>query len=244
MVGQGQKGFALAITLAILPILISGLLLMSTLIGFIQNDLAMKYHCRTQGLIGQKKIVPLLNSLLALNPLSATLRLQQAKAQQDIATATAAKNPVALALATERYMKILKKREQLDLRQKQLIKQSNLLLLKAHSLTVSQLRHNDVAATSLLLKSTLLRVRGRPPQLAVRPESSDLAPTYSPAPEFENRQALAHDWQYRVQVRPPFSHFLPGDLHFQKACSVTLRKVGSSWIPRITTGRFSLRSVW
>lgn len=241
---QGQDGFALALILAILPAVIAALVLAFCLVGFTQNDLALKYQCREHGRRGQKITAPLLETLLALNPLSRQLRLQQIKALQDITAATIAKNPVALAAATKRYMAIRKKQELLDSKQRQLIKQSNFILGQSHAAATRQLRSTAIAMSNSFIQLRLLSIKGHPPKLAVRPDQADLAPTYSPSTDFENDQALAHEWQYRFFVRTPFSYFLPGNFVFQKACAVTLRKEKSQWKPTITKGKFSLKSVW
>lgn len=244
MTRRGQEGFALALILAVLPALSAGVLLTSALIGITQSDLAMKYQCREHGQDGQRKVAPLLSRLLALNPLAQQLRLQQLKELQNIATATAAKNPVALAAATKRYLATVKKREHLDAKQRQLINQANFSLGQTHSLTSRQIRSAGAASTNSFLKIQLTSLKGRPPRLAVHPNQSDLAPVYSPAPDFDSAQALAHEWHYRTIVSPPFSYFLPGDFNFTKACAVTLKKEKLAWIPAITRGRFSSKSVW
>lgn len=244
MVIKNQKGSALAIILAILPVFIAGALLCFSLLGLVQNDLAMKYECRTEGQKGQKRVSPLLSTLLALNPVAIALKAELAKAIAELATAVASENPVAIAKATARYTKVLEKRDKLDRRQKQLVKQSNLFLQQTHTFTALSLRRTGAIASNILLKTELGSVRGKAPKLAVRPDSPDIAPTYSLIDDFENKQALAHEWQYRIQVRPPFSNFLKGEFIFKKACAVSLAKENSSWHPKIIVGKFSLKSVW
>ncbi|MEK2646709.1 hypothetical protein [Bdellovibrio sp. BCCA] len=244
MVIQNQKGSALAIILAVLPVFIAGALLCFSLLGILQNDLGLKYQCRVEGQNGQKRVAPLLSSLLALNPVAVAVKAELAEAILELEAAIASENPVAIAKATKHYTQVLEKRDKLDHRQKQLIKQSDLLLQQSHTFTSMNLRRTGGSASNILLKVDLDSVRGKAPKLAVRPDSPDIAPTYSPVDDFENKQALAHEWQYRVQVRPPFSNFLKGEFSFKKACAVSLAKENSSWLPKIIVGKYSLKSVW
>lgn len=238
---KNQKGSALAIILALLPVFLAGCILCFSLLGLIQNDLAMKFQCRSEGQKGQQKVSPLLKSLLALNPHALALKAELIAATAEVA---AAWDPISSARALAHLKKVRQKRLELDRKQKQLIKQSNLLLLQTHSSTSRGLRRTGSTASNILLKTELNSVRGKAPKLAVRPDSSDIAPTYSLVDDFENKQALAHEWQYRVQVRPPFSNFLKGEFTFKKACAVSLAKENSSWHPKIIVGKFSLKSVW
>lgn len=244
MIIRNNNGFALAICLALLPCLIAGILLAFSVFGFIQNDLSLKYQCRREGLNGQKQVEPLLSRLLALNTLAATLKVEYLEALAEFEAATASNNPVAYTKAIVKIRKIVEKRETLDKRQKQIIKQSNLLLSTNHSKTAARLLKSGSRISNILLKADLFGLQGKAPTLAVHPDSTDIAPTYSPLDDFENKQSLAHEWQYRISVRPPFSNFIAGNFLFKKACAVTLTKEDSRWVPKITKAKFSLKSVW
>lgn len=244
MIIKNQKGFALAICLALLPCLIAGLLLAFSSFNFVQNDLVLKYQCRTEGFNGQKKVAPLLNSLLALNPLSKTLKIQYWAAVAELAVAVASENILAAHKAQVKINQISEKRNALDKQQKRLISQSNLLLKINHFNTAASLQKTGARISNVLLKVNFFAIPGRAPTLAVHPDSTDIAPTYSPDDDFEIKQALAHEWHYGVQVRPPFSNFITGNFIFKKACAVTLIKEDSRWIPKITKAKFLLKSVW
>lgn len=239
-----QAGFALPLVLALLPILLAALIVAFATAGFIQNDLKIKYQCRAGGLRGQSRVAPFLKTILGLNPLAHSLRLQKIKALQEIATATAAKNPLALAAATHRYQSIRKKQELLHSQQIQFIKQANLVMQQAHLTTALQLKSTGQSLTNIFLKQDVRFTRNPSPKLALHPDDSDIAPTYSLNSDFENDQALVHQWQYVTTVRAPYSLFMPGSFHFDKVCSVTLRKDNSQWLPTINAGKYSLRSVW
>lgn len=241
---KNNHGFALAFLLAILPVFIAGLVFCFSSFGFVQNDLAMKYQCRVEGRNGQKEVAPLLTGLLALNPLAVRLRAEWIQALYELWIALASENPGAIAAATKKCLVIKEKRGQLDQKQKQLIRQSNLLLQKSHLITKQKLFTTAAHLSNIFLKFDLVSLRGKAPRLAVRPDSADVAPTYGPVADFNNEQALAHEWQYQVSVRSPYSQFLPGIYSFKKACAVTLEKERISWVPKIIRGRFLLKSLW
>lgn len=241
---KNQKGFAIVLCLALLPCLIAGLLFVFVLINFMKNDLGLKHQCRIQGEAGQKSVKPLLIQLLSLNPKAQLLKSEYLQAKTAQKLAIAAKNVPEIQRLEIVIQKIQLQRHTLDKQQKRILSQANLLLYRNHSTTALGLRRMGASNSTVLLTSTLQQIHGRAPDLAVLPESPDIAPIYKLKPDFENQQSLAHEWQYRITVRPPFSNFIKGDFSFKKACAVTLVKDGSTWIPKIIKGKFSLKSVW
>ncbi|MFV3408301.1 hypothetical protein ACNH6C_06825 [Bdellovibrio bacteriovorus] len=243
---RNQQGFAVILILALLPILVSGLFLVAAMMGFLQLDLAMKHTCRSEGLQGQERVRPHLEKLLSLNPRALKLKAEWITAQVQLKAAYAAKNPPLIAAAKLRVAQVETWRQTLDAQQKQLIQQSNLQLQRSHSSTRTQLyRAHREYQTRLNFLTIKTQIENEPiPRLAVRPDFPDTAPTYSPEPDFEVRQALAQRWQYRIALRPPFSNFLKADFGFEKACAVTLTKGSLRWKTQITKGRYSLKSVW
>lgn len=239
---KNEKGFAVILLLACLPVLISGLLLLSSVFGFMQSDLAMKYQCRVHGQQGQKQVAPHLEKLLSLNVTARRLKIEEVAAYAKIAAS--AGNPPALAAAKARLIKIKNQKRLLDLKQKQLINQANMSLASSFLKTRKELTKNQESLSNILFISNGFHISGTRPTLAVRPDSSDIAPTYSPTPGFEEKQALAHEWQYTLAVRKPFSQFLEGRFQFRKACAVSLSEENATWVPKIIKGKFSLKSVW
>ncbi|MDG0815458.1 hypothetical protein [Bdellovibrio svalbardensis] len=228
---KNEKGFALALMMALLPILIGLILVTFAIVSFVQIDLKLHQICRSESLKGQEAVAPLLKSLLALNPLALKLKLEliQAKAQ------AVSGNPAALARLAQVEAKVLK----LITQQQQLIKQSNLLLLKAHTSNQIKLwnEKDQTLRTIPLFKSELQVLSSKVPTLAVRPDSIDRPPTYSPAENFSNRQALEQRWQYRLSITKPLQPFLTGNYVFEKSCAVTLKEENSKWFPQMKRDR-------
>lgn len=239
-----KQGFILILFLSLMPILISGTLIVFALINTIQSDLAMKYECRNGGLQGQKLAAPLLTSLLKLNSRAVQLRLKKAQALSEISAATMSQNMVALSAATKKYLKVRRQQEELDGLQKQIIKQANLILYSASTKTKVRLSVVATQLNNVLAHVALTRIISKKSKLAVHPDVPDLAPIYRLEKDFEMAQSLAHEWHFAITTKPPFSYFIPGTFAYQKACAVTLQKEFAKWQPKIVMGKYSLKSVW
>lgn len=243
---KSEKGFAAILVISLLPCLLAGLFLVAVLMSFLQTDLELKHRCRNGGLTGQALVRPHLASLLALNPLATTLKIQENTLLVKLAAAISSGNVPAITALKVQLAKIRQRRQELDIRQKQLIQQSNLVLSRSHSSTAFDIRRRsqELKKKFFFLNLSLRTLPEEAPDLAVRPDSPDIAPTYSPEENFETRQALAHRWQYRLTPHGPLAHFLSGTFQFEKACAVTLTKEVRGWKTLITKGKYSLKSVW
>lgn len=234
---KNERGFALALIMALLPALIGAVLVSFAIVSFVQMDLKMKHICRTEGLQGQERVAPLLGALLALNPTATALRLELIQARLQAIS----RNPAAIAYLKTVEMKV----RSFEIKQQQLIQQSNLLLRTANFTTYSKLWREKQYITGFLpLFQSNLQVFNSPaPRLAVRPDSPDSPPTYSPTKNFSNDQALAHRWQYQLSIIKPLKPFLNGSFKFEKNCVVTLRKEGLEWVSQIKKDKSSSKSL-
>lgn len=241
-----RQGFALALILALLPVLVGGFFAASLSIGLIQSDLKLKHICRSEGLLSQEKVGHHLEKLFALNPRAAHLKLQLHSARIAFAAAVAAQNPLSAARLAQQISQIREKQTRLDFRQKQLINESNRELL----LSSQRIRKRLQADGSKILEGFPgLRVSfqtgvAKPPHLAVSPDSLDIAPIYRPQESFEQMQTLAHNWHYQIELLRPFSSFFRGRMRFEKSCSVTLSQKGFKWVPKIAKGKSLSKSAW
>lgn len=233
---KNKNGFAMALMTAMLPLLLGAVLVSFTIISFIQVDLKLNYICRTEGLKGQESVAPLLTTLLALNPRAVQLKLELIQAK---AHATSG-NPAALAHLAQVEAKVLS----LIARQQQLIRQSNILLVKAGTSAQIKLwqEKNQIARGVPLLSGSLEVLGSKSPSLAVRPDSVANPPTYSPVENFSAEQALEQKWQYRLSIVKPLQTFLTGDYVFTKSCAVTLKEEDTRWLPQIRRDKSLLKS--
>ncbi len=149
---RNQKGFALVIVMSILPVLIAGFFLAWASIGFIQQDLAMKYACRQQGIEGQKHVAPLLQKLLSLNPKAIGLKIQLHTTQAALAAAVAAQNYFKMAELGRKLQKIEAKRGELDAEQKRIIQESNRHLSTYHSRGQQDIRKNAKNTSTIFIQ--------------------------------------------------------------------------------------------
>lgn len=223
---RNQKGFAMAVIMALLPILISAVLATFGVITFTQTDLRLKYICRRENIQTQERAAKLLKSLLTMNPEASYLqkRLKTAVAACGYTGAGCAE------LTRVRATIVLFK-----IRQQQLISQANIILQQGYyrALTHISREGRDVVNSVPLFKGQFNLTPGSGPLLAVRPEATAEPPTYSPVENFSDRQALEHHWQYRLTTSQPLNIFLDQSFHFDKGCSVTLKQDGDEWVTQI-----------
>lgn len=228
---KNNRGFAVALIMALLPLLVGAVLVTFAVVSFIQTDLKLRHVCRSEGIKGQEDVAPILKTLLALNPMALRLRLELVQARAHAASG----HPVALARLAKVEMKI----SSLVTRQQQLLRQSNLLLLRSHASAQGKLwkEKNTVDNAVALFKGDLQVLHSTPPTLAVRPDAPLHPPTYSPAENFANKQALEQKWQYRLSIIKPLRAFLTGNYLFEKSCAVTLKEENSKWVPQMIRDR-------
>ncbi|MFM6927713.1 MAG: hypothetical protein ACKOX6_04575 [Bdellovibrio sp.] len=235
-----NKGYALALMAALLPALMGLLLLGSAALITIKINQQYLHTCRAEGLRGQKLVAPQLKLLISLNPISVALRAKKHFALGKMTAALTSQNYVALLKATADFNTALENLRKLDAQQKQLIRQSNLVLRSAHQMAQIKLRKDGFNNRSLgILESTFSVESRRPPQLAVHPDDADVAPTYSLEEDFENRQALAQKWQYTLRVVRPLRRLLSGTFQFEKSCAITLTEENQVWQPKVKKDKSS-----
>ena len=172
---QNQKGFALATCLALLPVLGAALIASYFVAGSMHLDLSSKQICRKNGIEAQKQVRPLLTLLMGLNPLAKALKAEYWMAN---ARVIACAGHPCLAPAIAYRQRVLNRRQNLDIRQKQIIQQANTLLRIQHGRTKWQLQAHFLQNRFLLFRLQQTRVSGHAPQLAVRPVDTGPAPTY------------------------------------------------------------------
>lgn len=240
---KNQKGFALVLMTALLPVLLAAFFMIFAISGFIDKDLNIKHQCRKGGIEGQRPVGKILASLLSLNPKAQKLKKDFVSAKKQLAAAQKVFNYPLVAALSAKIAKLTLARTELDSKQKQLIREGNRLLTSHHSKTKSAIRA-PLEKNSLLLRTSEQQLRGKAPKLAVEADYVDIAPTYSPQPQFSDRQSLKHQWGYTVSLKKPFSHFVSGSFKFSKACAVSLEPQGKTWVPQLVQGGLSLSELW
>jgi hypothetical protein len=232
---KNKKGFAMILILALLPVLVGGMLAVLFVINFIQLNAHHQYLCRSNHLKTQGQVIPLLESLLKLNPLSRKLRIELLAAEAHLAAVTASA-PLLIPAAEARLLKVQMQRAALDQQQKQLINMSNRWLYIGHAQTQMQLRseiQKDLRLLKPFIQSSFTMDNSSAPKLAVHPDFPDTAPTYSPDENIADTQALAHRWHYNLEIAGFLQSFLQGKQQYNKECAVTVAQQGSKWVAQI-----------
>lgn len=235
---KNNKGFALALMMALLPVMLGTLMVTWVIASFIQTDLKMNYLCRNEGLSGQQQVAPLLKTLLAMNKRATQLQIEFTAAK---AAFYAAPTPQTKAKLEEVRFKVIL----FKAKQQELIRAANVLLQHSHISGQAKLwrEQNAIKNVLPLLSGEFQVLPTNAPTLAVRPTLPD-PPTYSPVEDFAHQQALEQRWQYRLTVKRPLQAFLSGDFRFEKSCAVTLKEGDLAWQPQIIKARSSSKSLW
>jgi hypothetical protein len=194
---SNQKGFVQILMISLLPVILSGLLVI-LFTQFISKNWMQSLHiCRTNLLSAQKKTRTHLKRLMDLNALAKSLRLALKMAQAELAFAIATENPGSAAKATADIMRIQEQRKRLDLLQKSLIVRANLEMNNGLRKTVSELNLQSFQLQSRLPDLFDFRIHSiqtTPNTLAVQPDMPDVAPVYELKKPFTESQALSVSW--------------------------------------------------
>ncbi|QDK46772.1 hypothetical protein DOM22_17215 [Bdellovibrio sp. ZAP7] len=232
-----QKGFALALMVALLPIVLAAGLASYAAMTFLQIEQRFLYTCRSGGIDGQENAGKQIDALLKLNP-KATRLIQ--KEQRALAKIAATAGTPAQAAAIIEHEAILAQQGILKIRQQQIIIQGNFALQISQQNTARKLGllTADINGYKSLFETSARIEPKAAPKLAVSPEGADIAPTYRTDSDIERRQALVHKWQYQLRVQQHLQSFISGDYKFNKSCAVTVTEKGSSWTPKILRDKF------
>ncbi|XGC80342.1 hypothetical protein ACES2L_13500 [Bdellovibrio bacteriovorus] len=240
---KNQKGFALVLMTALLPVLLAAFFVIFAISGFIDKDLSIKHQCRKGGIEGQRQVGKLLTSLLNLNPKAQKLKIELERTKEQVAAALEALNYPLVGVLSVKIEKLEMARAELDAKQKQLIRESNRLLSAHHKKTKSAMQI-PLSKDNLLISTSASNVQGKAPKLAVEADYIDIAPTYSLHPLFSERQSLKHQWTYTVSLKKPFNQFINASFKFSKACAVSLEPQGKTWVPQLVQGGLSFKELW
>ncbi|WP_413582600.1 hypothetical protein [Bdellovibrio sp. HCB288] len=234
---QNQNGFALAIMVPLLPVILGFSLMSYAAIGFMQIDQKFNHACRSGGLAGQEKAGNQIEALLKLNPKAAKLIQELTLAERAL---LAAKDPGTQAALIMKIAAIRKAQSILSIRQKQIILQGNLALQSANQSTSSRLRMvgTELRDYDSIFTTKFTTQPRTAPRLSVSPDGPDIAPTYRTDLDIETRQALVQSWQYDLSMPHHLRGFISGSFKFKKSCSVTVTAKGQSWTPKIQRDRY------
>jgi hypothetical protein len=232
-----KKGFAMAMMIPLLPVILAAGFASYAVMSFLQIEQRFLYTCRSGGMGGQEKAGKQIEALLKLNTKARKLIQQEQQALEKIAATT---GTPAQAAAIIEHTAIQAQQGILKLRQQQIIMQGNLSLQMAQQSTARKLGllTSDITNYKSLFE-TGARIETRAaPRLAVSPEGADIAPTYRTDPDIEQSQAMVHQWQYQLRVQKYLQSFISGNFRFKQSCAVTVTEKGSSWTPKILRDKY------
>lgn len=234
-------GFSTISLLLFLPIFCS-LIFASGFIGyFIQHKTIFRSTCLTEGKKIQENLIRNEESIFKLNSLARALRLQLRLAYAELALATAANNHPGMINAQAKIFEIQSQQKKLDLLQKNLIQKAKFeMISKTMSL---HFKLNLTNANMSAIWKAYLEIYSNTkleqmPELALVPDSPDLAPVYELSTDYIEKQTLALSWQNSFKPKPSGQKILDSQSESDFICRVGAKKEGSQWNLLINVGKY------
>lgn len=207
-----QSGFVLVQALALVPLLVTALVVASALQFAIRKKLTAQTLCVRTATELQKELSKTLDQLLKLNPQAKRLRAQREAADQAWKKALASGNPYAIAITTAARTAVILAQTALQAEQQR-------ILLSARA------RRAEYHQRLQPVKSQVFYFR----PLAVEPvPRTSLSPDYVMVPRFEFFQQ--HQFEFDVKLTPSF---WPVPIVQKTLCSISLAGKEKAWKPQV-----------
>ena len=229
---HNEKGFIMTGILLSLPLFLMSLMVLVSLIFCIRNHDQAQSYCLKYSLQAQENIKTNLKQLLKLNPKAKLLRKKHKTLKKLYRRALTIGEPISISILKAKLLMIKKQRVMLNIRQKQILKQSAQYMESAFKTFRKKLKPMQA--------EQIKKEHHYPFPLAVsaHPKNS-IAPVYRPKRLFSARQTLSFSWKM------PLHHSLPTwitKLFFKNKlslyhCSATIKKHKLSWKSSLTTHR-------
>lgn len=233
---MNQNGFAQILFISLLPLIIS--MFMLTFIGanYIQLKTRTETVCLTEQMKSQKIAAALLNTLLDLNPIVHALKLLDLGGT--IAQLTAAViNPLWIPLIIQMKYIVRTARKFIDAYQKTSIIGAAALAYKTAFYDVNQKQKQIIdehfRIFQLWLETNSRFLPATIYNLAVKPDSKDIAPQYSIDRSKVKNMTIRNAWYISLKPRDVFKSFLSGTHEVTNICAVELTERNDRWHPQI-----------
>jgi hypothetical protein len=235
-----SQGFATISLLLFLPLI--GLMLFS--FGFsgylIQHKTKIRSTCLKEGRRIQENLARNEEAVIKLNPIASALRLQLKLAYVELTAAVASENPIWVAEVHAKIIKIKNHQKQLDSLQKSLLAKTKFDIAIQVAFLQNQLNQID-QTTSQIWKYYLdifaFSIVNHLPEVALEPDSPDVAPVYELAKNHESRQSLAFQWQTYFRTKASAQKLLSAADEVDFLCRVSAQKEGKKWSLLINAGK-------
>ncbi len=213
-----------------LPLIALVVLCFALICYVIQYKTKMRSHCLSQVIEIQKNLVRSEESLFALNPVAKALRLRLQLAYS--ALAAAAGNPAAMASIELEINQIILQKKELDIIQKLIIKTAKLNLDFRTNQLAFELAQTSKGMSSIwnfYIESFTNVRQSQKPQVAVVPDSPELAPVYELAADYKLRQTVAYHWQMCFRTKKNAQEVLKSENIFEMSCESSAESKRGTW---------------
>lgn len=225
-----NQGFATISLLLFLPVL--GLMIFS--FGFsgylIQHKTKIRSICLTEGRKIQENLARNEEGIMKLNPIASDLRLRLNLAYAELAVAAA--NPALIAEAQAKISLIKNQQKQLDSLQKSLLKKTKIeAVIQSLSMQdkLIQIDQQTNRIWQFYLEIFASSTLAHTPEVALVPDSPDIAPIYELENSYQTKQHLAFQWQTLFRTKASAQKLLESENQVDFLCYVTAKKEGTKW---------------
>lgn len=240
---MNSKGFATVSILALVPLLLSVLVVISAGLIAMRIDGKSRHLCRLSVLRSQSEIAVRLQRLMGLNPGARWLRLKREMAETKFLTAP---TPPLKAVALAELQQVIAEQMVYSARQKSLLIEGRTLSFLAPTRARASVREAFATESSLPLQrigrfGLRFSSRALAPRFEVIAKPADSpTPDYEPSPDFSERQTLDLQWSVQMDALLPewLSPLINAtELNLQASCSGTIEKGDTQWSARLKTDK-------
>lgn len=207
-----------------------------------QNKSAFRYFCYSDLKESQQALIDGENSLFALNPLAAALRLKLRNLYIQLMLATISKNWPLVASLQQQIDQIKFQQKNLDLKQKEIIfvaeSNSRQILLTAYSRWHQESQQHQSSWSKILKTSKIMRLNTYFPKMALDPRPpEENAPEYFLNPHAELIQKIEAQWSLWFFAKKSFQRLLSTEKNWSFKCLSTVLKQDSEIVVKIKADR-------
>lgn len=240
-----ERGFGAVAFLAVIPLVVAIIALVSAVAMIFKSDARLKHECRTTLLQAQRAISEDLRALVALNPQAQKLRAARAVAEQTLKAAYSIGHPAAITAAIAQRTAVMTAQAALRMQQQKLLLRARLrslatpakAVLKVKRTLASEMSGNGASLSEL--SSARSRARRAYFDVIAKP-ANDLTPDYEPSPRFSEKQlmSLTVDIDLAPLLPEWLRRLLPTKtLVLRTRCAATIEKENETWTETLSAVR-------
>ncbi len=238
---KNSKGFVSLASLNLIVIFISLYFTLCFSVQLIAIKNYVRKTCLLESVRSQKKILRIEKKLVQLNPLSTALRSQIKITQFALAIATVNSQAALIVLLQKKLVELYAQQKKLDLLQKSIIYQIQLLLAYEPQSIIQKVKQSvdtDSSGWADITQTQSHFSKNNLSEIAFMPDSEGgLGPNYVLKKNAERLQSLSFIWQYSFRTLERFQAYVFWNNHLKMICAATPQFGGHLWSVKISQGK-------